>query len=133
MSVTTTANPITTNTLRILADYEVHHSGENIENVTVEDPNPRSREAEAHVDNPDWWDRSHRRVPQHRPVNRNLDREERPDGVNPIERTFIFTMLNGVGLVAVRSSTAHFTLSETDIFCRKLRACGGAALVISKT
>ena len=108
MSVTTTANPITRNTLRVLADYEVHHSGENDELVTVEEPNPRSHEAEAQVEDPEWWDRSHRRVPQHRPINRNLDREERPDGRNPIERTFVFTMLNGVGLVAVRLPTVIF-------------------------
>jgi len=57
------------------------------------------------VENPVDWPQNYRRVPPYRPINRNLDRGQRPDGTNPIERVFFFTMLHGVWLNAVRLKT----------------------------
>lgn len=97
MSVTTTANPVTGSVLSVLAEYDLHHSGQAEASLPAA-PNPRP---EPTVRNPDWWPTDQYRVPDFRPVNTNLDLEERPDGINAIERLFIFTMLNGVGLMAV--------------------------------
>jgi len=85
--------------LQTLADYDVRHSGNPEHPRTPEPPNPQT-EVSPSVENPEDWDSEHRRVPAYRPVDRSRLGPERPDGVNAIERTFIFTMLNGVGLIA---------------------------------
>ncbi|KAL6243408.1 hypothetical protein RBB50_009400 [Rhinocladiella similis] len=102
MSVTTTSNVVSTNVLHLLADYEIHQTGTP---ESASHPNPQPVELNTGSDrqsdnNPPWWDRNHRRVPPYRPLNQNLDLEERPDGINTVERLFIFTMLNGVGINA---------------------------------
>ena len=93
MSVTTTSNPTTTELHRVLNDYAIHLTG-----VDTEPVNPRS---EPDVVNPEDWPEDYHNVPAYRPINRHLNYEERPGGVNPIERLFIATMLNGVWLNAV--------------------------------
>ena len=98
MSVTTTQNPVTGSVLQVLADYDLHHSGDPAHPREAERPNLRP---EPSINNPHWWPSDHNRVPPYRPINRNLDLEQRPDGANAIERTFIFVMLNGCGLNAV--------------------------------
>jgi len=96
MSVTTTDNPITLQLQHVLQDYEIRLTGE--ENVPAR---PASREA-TQLGNPPDWPQNYRRVPPYRPIDTNLDREQRPDGTSPMERVFIFTMLHGVWLNAVR-------------------------------
>lgn len=98
MSVTTTQNPVTGSVLQVLADYDLHHSGDPAQPQAAGRPNERPAPA---ISNPDWWPSDHNRMPAHRPINRNLVLEQRPDGVNAIERLFIFTMLNGCGTNAV--------------------------------
>ena len=100
MSVTTTANPVSGTVLQALTDYDLHHSGQPERPRTPEAPNRRDVPTEV-VENPDDWDNEHRRVPPYRPVDRSLYGPERPGGVNPVEMTFIYVMLHGVGLVAV--------------------------------
>ncbi|KKY16830.1 hypothetical protein UCRPC4_g05788 [Phaeomoniella chlamydospora] len=97
MSVTTTANPVTGSVLQVLTDYDIHHSG------SPEEPRaapPTNAAAPTNAQNPPDWDTEHRAVPPHRPINRELDYEERPGGLNVPEQIFIFTMLNGVGINA---------------------------------
>ncbi|RDL31059.1 Uncharacterized protein BP5553_09848 [Venustampulla echinocandica] len=108
MSITTSTNTATTNRLEVLADYNLHHSeGQSLsEQSTVSHP----PYADAlHQNNPDWWPTDHRRVPDYRPINRNLDRIQRPDGTNMIEMAFIFTMLRGVQLNASVSYLWRYT------------------------
>ena len=93
MSVTTTANPTTTELHRVLNDYNIHFTG-----VDTEPVNPRPEQA---VEKPEDWPEDYHNVPAYRPINRNLDYEERPGGSNSIERLFIFTMLHGVWMNAV--------------------------------
>ncbi|KAK9854160.1 hypothetical protein MYU51_004967 [Penicillium brevicompactum] len=83
MSTTTT-----TQTISLLADYEVHHSGSDA--VNERETPPQSVE----------WPTHHRRIPAYRPTNRNLSFEERPGGSNPGEMVFIQVMLHGVWLNA---------------------------------
>lgn len=93
MSATATT---TTQSLSVLADYEVHHSGVEQHYATV-NPAPSSTQ-------PANWPSYHRRMPAYRPTNRNLDRIDRPAGSNGVEFTFIQVMLHGVWLNAVRFS-----------------------------
>jgi hypothetical protein len=99
MSVTTTANPLTSSVLQVLTDYDLHHSG-SPENPQAA-PTPNSR-PDSSPSNPLDWPTNHRAVPPYRPADRNLDREQRPGGMNAVETVFIFTMLNGVRINAVR-------------------------------
>lgn len=100
MSVTTTANPMSTTVLQALSDYELHHSGDSEESRTPEPPNPDTRSSQS-VQNPENWDNDHRRVPPYRPISRENYGPERPGGGNALESAFIFVMLNGTGLVSV--------------------------------
>ena len=101
MSVTTTANPVSGAVLQVLTDYDLHHSGEPARPKTPEGPDRRTKSLRLDAEPPEDWDNAHRRVPVYRPVDSSLRGPERPDGVNAIEKTFIFVMLNGVGLMAV--------------------------------
>lgn len=98
MSVTTTANPVSATVLQALTDYDLHHSG--IPESPIA-PSPPNQQPSVHAETPENWDTEHRRVPPYRPVDRSLRGPERPDGVNAIETTFIYLMLNGVGVVSV--------------------------------
>ena len=97
MSVTLTDNANTIQLQHVLQDYEIRLTG--AENGVPAASVPR---AAIRVENPPDWPQNYRRVPPYRPVDTNLDREQRPDGTSPIERVFIFTMLHGVWLNAVR-------------------------------
>lgn len=100
MSVTTTANPVSASVLQVLTDYDLHHSGDPARPRTPQSPNQRP-EPVRQAEDPENWDTEHRRVPPYRPVDPSLLGPERPGGTNPIETAFIYTMLNGVGLVGV--------------------------------
>lgn len=101
MSVTTTANPATQTVLQALADYDLTHTGnDQTSDGTIEAPNPRSRSDEIQQ-NPDWWLEDYNGVPPYRPINYELDHESRPWARPGIETAFVWTMLNGVGIVAV--------------------------------
>ncbi|KAI9930235.1 hypothetical protein ASPWEDRAFT_23957 [Aspergillus wentii DTO 134E9] len=100
MSTTTTTQ---TNTLSILADYELHHSGSDNVHESHEPAVPPVQSQPAN------WPSNHRRVPAYRPINRNLEFDERPAGSNPAEFVFIQTMLHGVWLNAAVSRLWRFT------------------------
>lgn len=54
-----------------------------------------------HTVSPPGWPQNYRRVPPFRPVNRNLDPAERPNGANVGEYVFVNVMLNGVRINSV--------------------------------
>lgn len=109
MSVTTTDNPITTSIQQdYLQDYNIRLTGssDSVEATELHPAPPNTDNLPLHnVENPPDWDDQHRDVPPYRPVNRNLDREQRPWGSNPIESAFVFHMLHGVWLNSVRFLT----------------------------
>jgi len=106
MSVTTTSNPLTQTLLHALTDYDLHHSGDPENPQRPADPNASSSATTVTQPNPAWWPNDHRRIPPHRPVNRELDRNLRPGGTNVVEQAFIFTMLRGVQVKAVSHTVA---------------------------
>jgi hypothetical protein len=89
---------------QVFADYVLHHSGP--ESLSGQSSAFRSSNIHevAPPSNPDWWPTNHRRVPDYRPINRSLDGSQRPNGTSLIEIIFIFTMLRGGQLNAVRLS-----------------------------
>jgi len=128
MSVTTRTNVVSGSALHFLTDYELHHSGDPEKPAAAEDPNFRADLA-ASSSNPPSWPTDHRAVPPYRPIDRNLDFEQRPAGANLIESIFIATMLNGVRLNAV-SLSVHKYRSGADAemwqnLNRLWRATGG--------
>ncbi|KAL3490491.1 hypothetical protein BJX62DRAFT_238127 [Aspergillus germanicus] len=106
-TTTTTTNTTTNNTLSILADYELHHSGS--ESASSQNAHSFSPSPSTSSSQPANWPTNHRRVPPHRPVNRNLDRAERAAGSNVPEYIFIQSMLHGVWLNASVSRLWRFT------------------------
>ncbi|KAJ6003440.1 hypothetical protein N7451_005987 [Penicillium sp. IBT 35674x] len=99
MSATTTTTTATS--LSVLADYELHHSGEE-----------RSTPAPApsvNTPQPADWPTDHRRMPAYRPANHNLDYNERTAGTGAGEYVFIQVMLHGVWLNAAASRLWRFT------------------------
>ena len=98
MSVTTSTNTVSQSVLHLLADYELHHSEEFVEPGVIEGQN---LQPEPRAQNPEWWPTDHHRIPDHRPINRNLDREVRPVGSFFVETCFILTMLGGCAINAV--------------------------------
>jgi hypothetical protein len=88
----------TQSVLHVLADYDLHHSGDP---QNFAKPAPPNHNTTPNVENPPGWDTEHRRVPPYRPINRNLDMDLRPGGTDFVEAIFIATMLNGVRLTAV--------------------------------
>jgi hypothetical protein len=108
MSVTTTANSEVVTLRQTLAEYELHHSETNA-NPEVGSPAPAPNSVPVDTGgNPAGWDTTHRRVPDFRPVRReNINEEGRNVYNNGIERAFVWTMLNGVGVQAVRSKFAQ--------------------------
>ncbi|KAJ6015142.1 hypothetical protein N7540_009733 [Penicillium herquei] len=98
MSRTTTTT--TTSSLSVLADYEVHHSGQE---------QPPAPSGASSPSQPVDWPTHHRRMPAYRPVNQNLDYNERTAGTSVPEYMFIQTMLHGVWLNASTSRLWRFT------------------------
>jgi hypothetical protein len=91
---------------QVFADYVLHHSAP--ESLSGQSSAFRSSNIDevAPPSNPDWWrPTNHRRVSAYRPINRSLDGSQRPNGTSLVGIIFIFTMLRGVQLNAVRLST----------------------------
>jgi len=86
---------VTTSELNhVLSDYRLHLTGYD-DSIQTEDP------AHLQAQNPPNWPTDRHRIPSYRPVNRNLDPNERPRGSNPAEFIFINIMFTGVFLNAV--------------------------------
>jgi hypothetical protein len=120
MSVTTTSNTLTYSALSVLADYEVHHSEHGDQPAPAPNDTPVLR-----TSNPPDWPTNYRRIPEHRPINRELDQSERRVYQNPIEHAFIATMFTGlytnvVGCFSMLLSDICVSLND----CRLLQECG---------
>lgn len=105
MSVTTTASTTTQGVIRLLADYDLTHSGD--EDGTV-DASLNERPTAPTRSNPSWWPTDQNGIPPYRPIDYNLDREQRPWAGSPAESAFAWTLLNGVGIVSVREPVVAY-------------------------
>lgn len=85
--------------ISLLGDYELHHSV-----ASEETPGPSPMASPPPSSQPASWPTHHRRVPPYRPINYNLDLNDRPTGSNPVESVLIFLMMHGVWLNAVSDS-----------------------------
>ncbi|KAF3004382.1 hypothetical protein E8E13_010008 [Curvularia kusanoi] len=106
MSVTTTSNPLTYASAAVLRDYDLTHSTDELDTSLNEHPAPSS------PSNPAHWPADHRRVPEYRPINTQLDQSERRVYLNPIERMFVATMFTGVFLQSTASKAWRATAGK---------------------
>jgi hypothetical protein len=111
MSVTTTANPITYNLQSVLADYDLHHTEEELDTSLNAHPAPNTSQ-----ENPSSWPTEHRRVPEYRPINTALDQSERRVYQNGIEQVFVGVMFTGVFLESV-STRFEDVSNAANVLC----------------
>jgi hypothetical protein len=116
MSVTTTANPIHYSLHTVLADYDLHHTEEEHDTSLNAHPAPTTSQV-----NPSSWPTEHRRVPEFRPINTELDQSERRVFLSPVERVFVGVMFTGVYLqsVSIVMKQARHVADSNDRPCRK--------------
>ncbi|KAI9713026.1 MAG: hypothetical protein M1820_001011 [Bogoriella megaspora] len=115
MSVTTTANPITTTLLRTLDDYTIHETPSSSSHPSPEALNPNPTPT---VSNPPDWPDDYNAIPNYRPVDHTRDMTLRPGGMNPAETVFIFLMMNGVRFNGALAQTWRRTVGrwKPDLF-----------------
>jgi hypothetical protein len=118
MSVTTTANPIHYSLQTVLADYDLHHTEEEHDTSLNAHPAPSSSQA-----NPSSWPTEHRRVPEFRPINTELDQSERRVFLSGVEQVFVGVMFTGVYLQSV-STSLETSRYATDVYARLSRKSG---------
>ncbi|KAK4936723.1 hypothetical protein LTR10_022447 [Elasticomyces elasticus] len=116
--------------LSLIADYDIHHSPEKQEETTEDnievaqgvwrqaqpaqfDPTLAPHSLVPYpVTNPDWWERTYRRVPDYRPINTGLDLEQRRQG--PIFMLVGGIMVRGCAMMTAwasvwRNTAGHIT------------------------
>jgi len=101
MSTITLMAPTTAEMQRLLTDYEIHLTGAESPSASSITPANASEVQPTRIDSPQTWISNHRRIPDYRPVNRELDWNERTLGSNPFEFVFLNLMFTGVSLNAV--------------------------------
>ncbi|KAF4624950.1 hypothetical protein G7Y89_g13221 [Cudoniella acicularis] len=96
-TTTMTADPTRLEIQGVLQDYNIRLTGtpEESDSTAAAALPLLDRVPEANNPWPNWPD-NYREVPLYRPINRNLDFNERPGGRFAMERIFIATMLHGV-------------------------------------
>lgn len=126
MSNTTTISRATTAEIQhILTDYEIHLTGS--ENGTTTQPPRLHQDQHSAAENPQNWPSDYRRVPDYRPINRELNYSERPLGNSTFEFLFLNVMFTGVATNAVRIKLLfllEWFNKPTDDFKRVLQNCG---------
>jgi hypothetical protein len=101
MSVTLTENRSLYSLGRTLADYDLQHGGEEADFSGQVNSRPAPHGT---GNNPANWEDNYRRVPQHRPVDYELDFAYRNVTQNGIESAFIWNMFSGIVLTSVSLS-----------------------------
>ncbi|KAL9088940.1 MAG: hypothetical protein Q9165_005997 [Trypethelium subeluteriae] len=120
MSVTTTANPVTTTLTRALRDYEIHESAEQ---NPEEHPAPVNSSTRPNVENPEGWPEEYHNVPNYRPVDHTRDMELRPGGMNPAETGRTKNAREKEGQILTGNSSFHLLDDERSedqcrMFCQ---------------
>jgi hypothetical protein len=103
MSSTTTTQTQTRTRQTVLRDYELHHSTSSPRTTQSSQP-ALSTAVPVTSQNPPDWPTAHRRVPLHRPINRDRDQSEVRVYTSPAEQVFVGTMFTGVFIYAVSLS-----------------------------
>lgn len=100
MTTTTTVTMATRAEIQhILTDYEIRLTGS--ESGTSTQSANLHRDQLPTTENPPNWLSNYRRVPDYRPINRELDYNERTLGSNAFEFAFLNVMFTGVAVNAV--------------------------------
>lgn len=113
---TATVGAVTETTIDdTLKDYTLHFSAATPSLVTASQAGQRTDATFSSDFNPDYWPTQYRRIPPYRPINRNLDLAERPNGSNRAEWLFVQVMMNGVRLQSVSLALVHILRSSADV------------------
>lgn len=123
-TTTTTVTALERTAGTILADYELHHSrqeGRETQAPSTASTIPPSGPARE-------WDTTHRRVPSHRPINRDRDQSEVRVYLNNAERAFVSVMFAGLFFNAV-----SFEIALKSIVFRTLILFQTAAKIWRRT
>ncbi|TLS26888.1 hypothetical protein PpBr36_05019 [Pyricularia pennisetigena] len=96
MASTTTTTTITPASVsEVLVDYSLHHS-DSTPTDTKEEGQQTATTGGSNSSNPPGYGAQYRRVPAHRPINRELDQSQRAVYVDAGERVFITVMFGGL-------------------------------------
>ncbi|KAJ9144668.1 hypothetical protein NKR23_g5890 [Pleurostoma richardsiae] len=108
-STATTTRPSTGLTLQaVLADYDLHHSSGPATSTASNESASQTRNP------PAGWDDTHRRVPAHRPTNRQRDPLETRVYTSTAEQIFISVMFTGVFINSTAAKTWHRTFGRLN-------------------
>ncbi|KAH6649278.1 hypothetical protein F5144DRAFT_500291 [Chaetomium tenue] len=111
MSSTTTTQTQTRTRQTVLRDYELHHSASSPRTAQTNQP---ALATGGHLTsrNPPDWPTAHRRVPPHRPINRERDQSEVRVYTSPAEQVFVGTMFTGVLIYATAAKVWRGTFGR---------------------
>lgn len=113
---TTAARTVTATTIDdTLKDYTLHFSAATPRSAISSHAGQQTDATSSSDPNPDYWPTQYRRIPPYRPINRNLDLAERPNGSNRAEWLFVQVMMNGVRLQSVSLSLVHILRSSAEL------------------
>lgn len=98
-----------------LKDYTLHFSAATPGSATASQAGQQTDATFSSDLNPDYWPTQYRRIPPYRPINKNLDLAERPNGSNRAEWLFVQVMMNGVRLQSVSFATVDISCSSADV------------------
>lgn len=98
-NTTTIARATSAEIQHILTDYEIHLTGSE-DGTTTQLPSLHQNRHSA-AENLHNWPSNYRRVPDYRPINRELNFSERPLGNSTFEFLFLNVMFTGVATNAV--------------------------------
>ena len=100
-STSTTATPTSINTARLRvrgypADYDVYESNVAASNSPSQQVDTEVAAGDTRAHNPPGWPDDYRRIPPHRPINRDLDQSQRRVYTSLGERVFLTVMFTGL-------------------------------------
>ncbi|KAH6684669.1 hypothetical protein B0J14DRAFT_527561 [Halenospora varia] len=108
-----------------LSDYELYHSNTHPESSGKSKTNGSAKISQSQrstepsslqraLNNPEHWPDNHRRIPQYRPINRELDQSQRRVYQNNGERVFLTIMFTGVRVNVAANRAWNATLGRIN-------------------
>ena len=94
------------------ADYDVYESDVAAISAPFKQVATRAVEEAPGASNPLWWPDNYRRIPAYRPINRNLDQNQRRVYTSFGERVFLTAMFTGVEVNVVRGVSPSALASQ---------------------
>ncbi|KAI6565154.1 hypothetical protein MCOR03_002086 [Pyricularia oryzae] len=110
-TITTLATPASVS--EVLVDYSLHHS-DSTPAAAKEEGQQTATASSSDTSNPPGYGAQYRRVPAHRPINRQLDQSQRAVYQNGGERVFITVMFGGLFINSTAAKLWNATLGRVN-------------------